>query len=700
MFWIRTLLIGTALIGFAVLVHLLTSVENMPATGAAFPLLLLLCVPLLVILPLVTLWLLEWHLLRPLNHLSQAHQRSEQTAEALTALVDERNIPPGTAGVLLHSHNRMLRRLIDTQQQLRKEWFETVASNQELDGLKTHLQEQTADMEERMQQRTFELQVLYDLSQSFGYTSDYEELFRLMLQHLHRAMPHDVAASLLLKPEQRGIIFIHPTRSLTTATEQLLQSQLLDTLNLMRPITHATQVQTSYLKPVVFDQDAPPIETLQSVFQFPLVVGRTTIGLFLVAAEQADVFSEEQIGLVFRVASQAASSIQRLQALLEEHRKPFGHMLEHLPDGVLLLDTERQIVQANQRGLDYLGQLSQARSGEVLEQLGGYALEYFMQWETQERRAVRLESAEGQVFRVTLQPILEQQTAQGWLLHMRDISGHDEQAVDVHAMDADAAGGQRVVSLADYIIEHSPIQVGSTESADNLQVASQAEAALFEGLREEVRMPLHAILGLAESLYGGVYGALQEPQQARMAMLLQSSYYLLGLMNDMLYLKEVAEGSLALHVQPCAAAAVCEQSMQAVQAAARHKELPLALDCGAAEATVLADAESLQRVLVHFLQSVVAASPPGSRCGLRVQADAEQHTIRFIIWSSAGRLPATPGGSFSLAALNEDTLHQQHSRLALEWTLVWCLVELQQGSVVVQRNNEQGGQFIIVLPQP
>ena len=59
-------------------------------------------------------------------------------------------------------------------------------------------QRHAAELENRVAERTFELEVLYELSQALGQATQLSDVVRLILLYLYRAIPYDVAASLLI----------------------------------------------------------------------------------------------------------------------------------------------------------------------------------------------------------------------------------------------------------------------------------------------------------------------------------------------------------------------------------------------------------------------------------------------------------------------------------------------------------------------
>ena len=174
------------------------------------------------------------------------------------------------------------------------------------------------ELESRVRQRTFELQVLYELSQKIGYTLDYEELFRLMLDHLHRAVPYDVAAGLLAR-NGTGELFLKPARPFSEEVRTEIEARLAGSFARMSGRDVHMERSSTY----ILRSDAPtvvsaPLTLLGSVFQVPLIAGPgdEVVGLLFVGAEEEGVFSEDQVRLLYTVANQASVSIQRVRALL------------------------------------------------------------------------------------------------------------------------------------------------------------------------------------------------------------------------------------------------------------------------------------------------------------------------------------------------------------------------------------------------
>lgn len=175
-----------------------------------------------------------------------------------------------------------------------------------------------ATLEERVQQRTSELQVLYEFSQQIGHAPSYAELFHLMLKHLHRIVPHDVAAGLMVTDAQYEL-YLRPIRSLSSEVQDLIPIRLLRTFARMNDQSvDVAELSVQEPEATPSAEKRPVLTSLGSDFQVPFIAGpeKTVVGLLFLGAERENAFGEDQIRVVYTVASQAAQSIQHLQSLI------------------------------------------------------------------------------------------------------------------------------------------------------------------------------------------------------------------------------------------------------------------------------------------------------------------------------------------------------------------------------------------------
>lgn len=253
------------------------------------------------------------------------------------------------------------------------------------------LQQQKRNLENQVQQRTFELQMLYDLSLQMNATLNYGDLFRLMLGQLHRVICYDVSASLILA-DAPCELFIQHTRPLTPNLILEIKQRMIQTLaRLGGQKLQMAEIEIHTICSNHEDSTAQPLEQLGSLFQVPLIVsptlnssllnqwgGREVVGLLLIGAEAGVAFTEDEVRLLYTVANHTSAAIHHLRSLLEEQER-MGSLLANIPDGVLLLDSRGKVALTNPTGHAYLHDLAKVDSLGILTHLGNYPLATFLQ---------------------------------------------------------------------------------------------------------------------------------------------------------------------------------------------------------------------------------------------------------------------------------------------------------------------------------
>jgi PAS domain S-box-containing protein len=309
---------------------------------------------------------------------------------------------------------------------------ETRGQSLEMSSLNEQLQTLNINLEDRVRQRTYELQVLHELSQEISYTLDYEELFHRMLTHLHRIVDYDVAMSLLFVGNQPRL-YQRMNRNLLPGARDRILTQLQSTyerMHLGQPVTwdelviHTLDPMTR-LQEENHHQDETPIHDLSSVFQVPLIMrsNRQMIGLLFVGAEKEAAFSEGSVRLLYTLATQASISLERLRSLMDVEQQRLESLVEQIPEGIILLNKNKKVVLENPTGKGYLDRLVDEFGRLVLKNLGGRKIKTFLQPRKDGLpHEITVNSGQHQVFEVDSRPIESGPETGGWVLTLRDVT--------------------------------------------------------------------------------------------------------------------------------------------------------------------------------------------------------------------------------------------------------------------------------------
>ena len=225
--------------------------------------------------------------------------------------------------------------------------------------------------------------------------------------------------------------------------------------------------------------------------------------------------------------------------------------------------------------------------------------------------------------------------------------------------------------------------------------AMRMKDEFLASMSHELRTPLTGILGLSEILQMGPYGQLNEKQNQAVHMIRDSGQHLLELINDMLDLSKIEAGMLELEIQPLALEDICQASLQLVKGMAGKKRQQISLAMTPPAIAIQADGRRLKQMLVNLLSNAIKFTPEAGPIGLEVRASPAEQQVRLTVWDTGmGIAPQDLERLFQpFVQLDE---HQAGTGLGL--VLVKRLAELHGGTVSVTSAPGQGSRFTISLP--
>lgn len=139
--------------------------------------------------------------------------------------------------------------------------------------------------------------------------------------------------------------------------------------------------------------------------------------------------------------------------------------------------------------------------------------------------------------------------------------------------------------------------------------ALNARDRFFSSMSHELRTPLHAILGTAEILETEL---VQDDQREKIAMVRDSSEYLLNLLKDILDVAKMDEGQMQLVESRFSLAEMIDRVYQLFEARARQKSLEFKTEIGVPDTLGLSmDQTRLTQVLVNIVSNAVKYTEEG-----------------------------------------------------------------------------------------
>ena len=217
-------------------------------------------------------------------------------------------------------------------------------------------------------------------------------------------------------------------------------------------------------------------------------------------------------------------------------------------------------------------------------------------------------------------------------------------------------------------------------------------------MSHELRTPLNAIGGYAELLAMGVRGPLNAEQAQDIARIRRSQQHLLTLINDVLNFAKVDAGQTEYRMTavPVDEALRDTESMIAPQILA--KGLHYSYKGGDKSASVLADPEKLQQIVLNLLSNAVKFTEPGGTITLSSEARGNCIEIR-VADTGPGISPEKLDRIFDPFVQAERRLNQPVQGVGLGLAISQDLAQAMDGKITVESVVGEGSTFTLSLPR-
>jgi signal transduction histidine kinase len=262
---------------------------------------------------------------------------------------------------------------------------------------------------------------------------------------------------------------------------------------------------------------------------------------------------------------------------------------------------------------------------------------------------------------------------------------------------------------------------------ESAEAASEAKSQFLANMSHELRTPLNQIIGFSELLVDRQLGELNESQEEFLNDVLQSSYHLLSLINDILDLSKVEAGKFELNPVVFYPQELIERSLTMVKEKAMKHRITLTFEDGNLPESMTADERKFKQILFNLLSNAVKFTGDGGS----VTLSAQGLTFRDGEWSfENGNQPvlprdldlrSLPEGEYLKVSVRdtgigipkdhlqrifesfvqlESSTSRQYQGTGLGLALTRSLVELHGGVIWAESLGEgRGSTFSFILPK-
>ncbi len=244
--------------------------------------------------------------------------------------------------------------------------------------------------------------------------------------------------------------------------------------------------------------------------------------------------------------------------------------------------------------------------------------------------------------------------------------------------------------------EELRLQAQLRENYERLQELETLRDSLTHMVVHDLRTPL-------TSLLSGVYtletlGELNEHQREFWQMAVTGGETLLGMINDLLDINKMEDGSMQLGYSNPTPEVLVERALMQVGELVREKGLTVRREIAPRFPILTADEDKVRRVLVNLLGNAVKFTPHGGTITVSARMDGDARVLFAVSDTGEGIPQEAFGKIFEKFGQVEDRKAGRKSSTGLGLTFCKMAVEAHGGRIWVESELHQGSTFYFTLP--
>jgi len=240
------------------------------------------------------------------------------------------------------------------------------------------------------------------------------------------------------------------------------------------------------------------------------------------------------------------------------------------------------------------------------------------------------------------------------------------------------------------------LDITQATNAERAQRENEAKSRFLASMSHELRTPLNSILGFAQLLATGTYGALNERQARYIENINASGEHLLTLINDVLDMAKVTSGQMQIDLEPVSLQAAIEDALASIGPIAEKKVLRLEAGAGC-QITALADRRRLHQVLLNLVSNAIKCTPAGGLISVDCRRSGSQACIT-VTDTGIGIDKSDQALIFEEFAQSDSPTNRSEQGTGLGLALTRQLLLLMAGTIEVASEPGLGSAFTFTLP--
>jgi signal transduction histidine kinase len=204
--------------------------------------------------------------------------------------------------------------------------------------------------EKKQKQRLYEITMLKEVQDRIGYSLDVDKVVDVITGSLDTLLDYSTVSA-LIHENDRFILKTHIKEGVSRNYLENIKASMLRSFAAMEDgdLPEIIEPRISGVAVDDLNHAAPT-----SYFHIPLIVNDRVVALLNVASTKQDMYSEEEMTTLFKIAALASETLSRLENILSLEKGKLMAMIGSLADGLFMVDINGQLTVINNAAKDFL----------------------------------------------------------------------------------------------------------------------------------------------------------------------------------------------------------------------------------------------------------------------------------------------------------------------------------------------------------